>query len=150
MIFTEKPPHFNDTIKVSAVYCFYEKEILLLKRSMNKKVSPGKWGVPAGKLNLGEDKIRCVIRETKEETNIILDETKLKFLDIVYIKWNSFEFVYNIFRYDFEELPEIKLNEENSEYEWVDLSSIKEYELIEDEEECLKMILNKDELKIFK
>ncbi len=44
---------------------------LLMRRSFQKEISPGKWEIGAGGSALkGEDKIQAVLREIKEETGI--------------------------------------------------------------------------------
>lgn len=71
-------------------------EILIQKRSMNKKTRPGVWDTLTGAVLAGENSEEAVIRETKEEIGIdidIADITKIgrvqndtSFLDIWYIK----------------------------------------------------------------
>ena len=42
-------------------------EVLLEKRSMLKKIDPGKWGICGGKVDYNEEPIDAGIRETYEE-----------------------------------------------------------------------------------
>lgn len=47
---------------------------------MGKRLSPygyGTWNNPGGKLEFGEDPIECAIRETFEETNLIIDASSV-------------------------------------------------------------------------
>lgn len=55
-------------------------QILLQKRSMEKDVNPGQWGLCGGKLNFKESALSAVVRETIEEIGITLDENELEFL----------------------------------------------------------------------
>lgn len=57
-------------------------EILLQKRSKNKRVNPSKWGICGGKADLGETTIETGIRETLEEIGVALSEDELKFLSM--------------------------------------------------------------------
>lgn len=57
-----------------------KNEVLLQKRSKNKKMNPGKWGICGGKINLGENSINAGIRETIEEIQVKLNQEELKFL----------------------------------------------------------------------
>lgn len=57
-----------------------KNEILLQKRSKNKKMNPGKWGICGGKINLGENSLDAGIRETVEEIQVKLDKEDLQFL----------------------------------------------------------------------
>ena len=47
-------------------------QILLQKRSMEKDVNPGQWGLCGGKVNFEESALRAVVRETIEEIGIPL------------------------------------------------------------------------------
>jgi len=55
--------------------------ILLQKRAMSKKKSPGKWDMPsAGHVDAGETCLQGCVRETKEELGIEAKETDFIFL----------------------------------------------------------------------
>ena len=55
-------------------------EVLLEKRSMIKKIDPGKWGMCGGKIDYNEEPIDAGIRETYEEIGILLDKSEMKLL----------------------------------------------------------------------
>lgn len=55
-------------------------EVLLEKRSMLKKIDPGKWGICGGKVDYNEEPIDAGIRETYEEIGILLDKSEMKLL----------------------------------------------------------------------
>ena len=65
---------------VGVVIINSKNEILLQKRSRNKKMNPGKWGICGGKINLGENSLDAGIRETVEEIQVKLDKEDLQFL----------------------------------------------------------------------
>lgn len=57
----------------SEIACFIinsNNEILLQKRSMNKRFNPGKWGLCAGHVDSGESLEEAAIREIKEEIGL--------------------------------------------------------------------------------
>jgi dATP pyrophosphohydrolase len=117
-------------VESTAVEVFVFKETngvrkyLILKRS-DKVVYPGIWSVCAGSIEQGERSHETAIRELKEETGLEL--SKLYIVDSV----NSF--------YDYEGdkifiLPlfvaeinngEVVLNDEHSEFLWLDAESVK-------------------------
>lgn len=58
------------------------KELLVQKRSANKKQAPNKYGLCAGHIDPNETPVQTAIRETFEETGIKVEEKDLKFLEI--------------------------------------------------------------------
>lgn len=133
----ERQGNFSPDYSVSAVYCFCDERMLIVKRAHDKKFEPDKWGVPAGKSESGEDHISCALREMKEETGITLDPERLVFVKEVFVVWENARFAFNIFRYSFDVLPEVMLNAENTDYKWVTYSELGEYDLVRDERECI-------------
>lgn len=71
-----------------------KNEILLQKRSLNKKINPGKWGICGGKINLGENAIEAGIRETMEEISVRLNKEEFKFLNMTTINKGHFTVYY--------------------------------------------------------
>lgn len=55
-------------------------EFLMQKRSLNKKVYPGKWSVTGGGVDYGERSIDGVRRECKEEIGLELDIEKTELM----------------------------------------------------------------------
>ena len=46
--------------------------ILLLQRSQNSGFDPGRWELPGGKIDYGEDLTEALIREVSEEVGIVI------------------------------------------------------------------------------
>ena len=63
-----------DEIGVSASAVIFDRfgQVLLQKRS-----DKGWWGLPGGKLEIGENFQNCIVREVKEETNLVVDPKNL-------------------------------------------------------------------------
>ncbi len=58
-----------------------QKQILVQKRAMTKKKSPGKWDMPAaGHVDAGESCLKACVRETTEELGLNVDEKDFVFL----------------------------------------------------------------------
>lgn len=70
-------PKENYLSVVGLVIINNNNQVLLQKRSKNKKVNSGKWGICGGKVNLGETKKDAVIRETFEEIGIKINKEEL-------------------------------------------------------------------------
>lgn len=59
-----------------------KNEVLLQKRSRNKRVNPSKWGICGGKIDYGETTIQAAIRETLEEIGVFLLIKELELLSM--------------------------------------------------------------------
>ena len=115
-----------------------ENEILLQKRSKNKKINPGKWGICGGKINFGENAIEAGIRETMEEISVRLNKEEFKFLNmntsdkghftLYYVRRNIDIDKCILQKEEVEELKYFKVEEleklDNEGFEW--LGSLKE------------------------
>lgn len=111
-------------------------EVLLLKRAPDKKFFPKKWAVVgAAPLTPEDDRKFIALREIKDELGvggkIIKDGGELVVSDD--FEWHIHTFLGTINSYD------IKLNNEHSEYKWVRVEDLGNYDLLKDTE---KMILN--------
>ena len=109
-------------------------EILLEKRSMKKASGAGKWGICAGKVDMGESVEEAAVREASEEIGIKFDKNKLKPLttsiikggrySIYYVKTDIPISQYKIQESELEEVKYFKIEEienlENSIFDWAD------------------------------
>ena len=64
------------------VFIEHHNTILMFKRSETKKAFPGWWALPGGHIEEGENPLAAAIRETQEETGIVLtpNDIHLKFI----------------------------------------------------------------------
>lgn len=60
--------HFTDPKVGVGVFVMHEGKILLVRRTMRPEI--GKWSVPAGFLDAGENPEETAVREALEETNL--------------------------------------------------------------------------------
>ncbi|HEY2811692.1 MAG TPA: NUDIX hydrolase [Rhabdochlamydiaceae bacterium] len=120
----KKPPGFSSTVEVAACYLERENKLLLLKRSLTSS-EPGRWGVPAGKLEKGETPQQGAIRELFEETGIALDSSsKIQPLISLYACKPSGNFVYHMFKVQLDRTPSICLSAEHLEHLWASPADI--------------------------
>lgn len=95
------------------------KKILMVKR--NKNPYKDCWNGIGGKIEEGENEIQAAIRESKEETGIVLENPKL-LVTYVYPEANSMNSKTNLsVLYDFVEEEKVLENYEGI-YEWKDIS----------------------------
>ena len=55
-------------------------QFLMQKRSMNKRLYPGRWSVTGGAVDLGESTVDAVYRECKEELGIDVNPDKVELM----------------------------------------------------------------------
>ena len=119
-------------------------KFLILKRSNKVKTMKGLWAGISGIIENDEDPLTRAKIEIYEELGIT--EDKIKFLkssskmrvqspQYANHEWEIFPFLFE------SEKPTIKLNWENSEYKWVSIDEIKNYETVPSIEEVLLSLL---------
>lgn len=113
------------------VACFIindNKEILLEKRSPNKKYSPNRYGLCAGHVMLGESLKASLVREIEEEIGIKVNEDDLiSFGEKEYIReeTNSHITYFYYIRLKLKE-SDFTIQEELTEVKWFKIEEIKE------------------------
>ena len=136
----------------STAIIFKGGKYLIIKRSLDKKVFPGKWTVPGGGLevddyiNLPKTEIgqwynaveKSLRREIKEETN--LEVGKLNYLlDVAFIRPDGIPVVVLSYYGDYES-GEVELDEDSVDYAWATYEEAKKYDLIEGIIDEIKMV----------
>ncbi|MDD6040414.1 MAG: NUDIX domain-containing protein [Clostridia bacterium] len=66
-----------------------QKQVLLTRRSLEKRYAPGKWENPSGHVQKGETREDAIIRELREETGIIAQKESIHHLGTVRV-WPYF------------------------------------------------------------
>jgi isopentenyl-diphosphate delta-isomerase len=69
----------NDIIRIAGLWMFNSKgEVLIAQRAINKQSNPGKWTASVGgTLEEGETYLTNIIKETKEEVGVSVEEKDL-------------------------------------------------------------------------
>ena len=78
-VFEREFVHDNNLLhnEVSVLIINDKKQLLLQKRSVNKKNNPNKWGLISGHVDGDETLIEAALRETWEEIGLLLNESDL-------------------------------------------------------------------------
>ena len=131
---TESSKQFTDII----VEC--NNEILLLRRANYIKQFGGKWCLPGGHIDNQETSKTAILRELKEETNIVINDATF-FTNYKYMSGETSDIYYIIL----EEKPEVKISREHTQYKWVSRNDISNYEqkFAGDSYELLKIYMEK-------
>lgn len=118
---------------MSAAGCIIYKNslVLLARRIEGPKVAySGYWSIFAGSREPPAEPPRvCASRELEEETGIKVLPNDLVFCKTIYSGPKTFD----IFKYNFNELPSVNLNEEHTEYGWFKIEELDKFPYLIDE-----------------
>jgi 8-oxo-dGTP pyrophosphatase MutT (NUDIX family) len=158
MLYKTKPKGLETYVKVVGCYMEINGEILLLQRNY-EKLNGDKWGLPAGKVDVGESEEEAVVREIFEETginlkNVLLENSKcilengnyiLQKVESFYGKHENLNFHWTAFSVKFSEKPKVKIeNKEHKNFVWIKPErAILELDLIDDQKELLEIRIAK-------
>lgn len=140
MIYSVKPKNFKSKFDIVSCFLEYNGKILLLHRQEHKPQGDA-WGVPAGKVDVGETPHQAIVRELKEETSyVVAEEKKLLYFGKVYVRYPTYDFIYNIFHLPEEWEPRIIINpKEHKAFEWVSPTAAFEMSLMPDLGDCIRL-----------
>jgi 8-oxo-dGTP pyrophosphatase MutT (NUDIX family) len=139
MMHQSEPEGFNPKLEIVSCFAEYDGEILLLHRQ-DHKPQGGTWGVPAGKIDIGETKEGAMAREFKQETGLNLED--ILYFRKVFVRYENYDFVYHIFHKKFHEdiRKNVRINlDEHKAYLWVPPKKSLDMNLIQDLGDCIKL-----------
>ena len=121
-----------------------DERLLILKRSNKVKTMKGLWAGVSGIIENDEEPLKRAKIEIFEEVGIT--EEKIKLIKAVEeMKVNSPQYEnheWEIFPFLFEtKNPEIKLNWENSEFKWINVNELENYETVPNLQKVLLSLL---------
>ena len=142
MIIDTKTEAFQNAPEI--VWCkFYKPDnsFLLLKRHSDKP-EWSTWWDPGGKVESWETIEEAIIRETQEETGILLSKDSIEYVKTFYIirERDNKHLIYHLFCTEYPNTS-ITLNDEHTEYGWFDRETALTLPLIHDEEPCIEAFL---------
>lgn len=109
MIFDIAPDDFNPAFEVTSLFLEWDGRFLLLQRAAHKPQG-GTWGVPAGKVEPGEQPDEALLRELREEAGIHLSTHDLVYLDKLYVRYPDYDFVYYMYRTTLDAEPTVQID----------------------------------------
>jgi len=129
-----------------AVGCFLEcaGEFVLLERQSHKPQGDT-WGLPSGKIEVGETPDEAMLREIDQETGHRASPTSLKHVRTVYVRYDDgADFSYHIYRVVLREKPIVRINpDEHKDYKWVLPLAALDMPLIGDLDGCIKLLYSR-------
>ncbi|MFA6118617.1 MAG: NUDIX hydrolase [Parachlamydiales bacterium] len=136
-VYDVEPDDFITDVISCACIIKFNNRILFLKKAP-KKWSENLWGIPCGKVKVGEDIFEAVVREIKEETGFKIQSESLKYLGRLFIIQNDLiHNVHNVFSCDLSEEAPVCLSDEHSDYRWLNKNEIASYPLIPNQDKVL-------------
>lgn len=105
-----------------------EGRCLLLRRSMSSKGNPGKWDLPGGKVDVGENLEQGLLREVAEETGLTISLQRV--VGAAESESPTKMVVYLILEGRVES-GQVRLSSEHDDYAWVDRQSLVKVDLAE-------------------
>lgn len=134
----EMPKDFKPHVEVAGCFCEWDGKLLYLKRHADKPYG-STWGLPAGKIEKGEDPSQAAVREVYEEVGIRLDPAKLQEVVKAYLEVDQVRYVFHAFRIRLEKAPQIKLEPDaHTEAKWLTIEEALKLPLIVGGGEILK------------
>jgi 8-oxo-dGTP diphosphatase len=101
---------------------------LLLKRSLSSKGNPGKWDLPGGKIDAGENLEQGLLREVAEETGLKISLQHI--LGAAESESPTKRVAYLIFEGSVES-GQVRLSGEHDDFAWVDRQSLTRVDIAE-------------------
>jgi 8-oxo-dGTP diphosphatase len=123
-------------VAVRAIITNDEGKVLILKRS-NTSYGLGLWNLPGGKIDFEQKAIEAVTREIEEETMLkTASASFLFYMDNLPGKGTDLHFVTLFF--ECRCTGSLSINDESSEYRWIDQKDIETYELAFEHDTALR------------
>jgi len=118
-----------------------DRIILLLKRNAKRRTSPNKWQTPSGFMKEGESAEEAVLREVKEETSLDGRVEKCGRVFEVIDEWARWIIVPFLISVKSDNNNAVVIDtKEHSEFRWVRLDEISNFECVKGIDEDLKAV----------
>lgn len=136
---SEKEPQSENSIDVTCAVIRKEGKVLIARRGPNKAYA-GKWEFPGGRIELGETRESCLVREIFEELEMVVKvETPVLTWEYDYGGPNS---QFRFFAFHCRHLngdPQLK---DHDDLRWVEISELPGFDLLEADKKLVEALLN--------
>lgn len=123
-----------------AVVLNKKREILLIKRARNDSWQPGKWELPGGKLEEGQDISHALEKEVLEESGLLsLPLTRMAYVESQILTSGKYKDLPYVVIVGITKLTggKIKLSQEHEDYTWVKPNEAFDYDITEETRKAL-------------
>ncbi|MAG60495.1 hypothetical protein CL619_01790 [archaeon] len=115
----------NTAIAVKAFIVNESKEILVLQRRTDDVHAAGRWDIPGGRLDTGENPFTGLSREVIEEA--ALDIEIIAPLQINYFTRDDGQIITMLLFLCHAKSFEVQISEEHNQFKWIPLQSVREF-----------------------
>lgn len=141
MLFIEPPEHFEPAFEAVSCFVEYEGKILLLLRQDHKSEG-NKWGVPAGKIDVGEGMDMAMVRELQEETGLETRPEDMRYIQKVFVRYPDYDFLFHMFYTKRQQNESIVIEtKEHKAYHWAKPEEALAMRLVKDTDSCVKIFM---------
>jgi len=125
---------FNNVMIGQKAFIVNAKKQLLIMKRKNSDMYKGLWDVPGGRVEEGDNLYQAIEREIKEESNLSLDKVILTLGSSKFLgkRKDKPTFIRNFFLCTAKGV--IKLSDEHSEFAWIKVGELKDYEFPPDDD----------------
>jgi len=117
----------------------WEQKVLISLRS-KKKVLPNYWEFPGGKIKKNENPDEAIIRELKEELNIVVKKEFLRPVTFVLYDYKDFEVI--IFFYLSRLWEGTPISNEKQKLLWIKINQITNYKMLPSNKKLVSSLLD--------
>ena len=123
-------------------------KILLLKRNGQRRTSPNKWQTPSGFIREGESAEEAALREVKEETSLDGTIDKSGHVFEVVDEWARWIIIPFLISVDNNKVNIIIDTKEHSEFRWVKVDEVSNFDCVKGIDKDLKAVGLKTEVGV--
>lgn len=105
-------------------------EVLLLRRAADATLGPGKWGFPAGHIEVGESPQACALREMDEEIGLHHDLVLLRSVGPVRDACNGADLEVYLFHHRWRR-GRVDLNHEHTDFAWANPAALAQFDVMD-------------------
>jgi 8-oxo-dGTP diphosphatase len=134
-------PHKPYSLSVKVIIHDKKGRCLLLKRSMSSKGNPGKWDLPGGKVDAGENLEEGLLREVKEEGGLTISLQSV--LGAAESESPTKRVAYLIFKGRLIS-GKVRLSDEHDDFVWVDRKDLGSVDIATQFRSCLEAFSRTD------
>lgn len=140
MLYEIPPKDFEPILEAVGCFIKCDGKILVLHRQ-NHRPEGNTWGLPAGKIDNGENMKAAIIREIQEETGLKISDSEVAFIKKFYVRYPDYDSIFNVFETNIRDGGKIKIDKkEHKNFQWISPEDALKLDLIEDLGDVIRLL----------